>query len=674
MKQKVSFGLALSLITASVLMGETFELGKIEVSESKDISANHTTQSVDAQTIKDTESKTVAQALESIPGTYIEQTGARNDTGVRIRGFKQSRVPVYVDGIPVYVPYDKTTDLSRFTTYDISEIEVSKGYVSPMYGANTMGGAVNLITKKPTKEFEGEIGAGVFSGNGQEEYLTMATNQGKYYGLISVSNYERDYFKLSNDYTAAGNENGGKRENSDSKDKKINIKVGYTPNDTDEYAFNYIAQRGEKGQPYFADAATPFYPSNKSPYTRHWSWPDWDKTSYYFLTKTAINDAIMVKSRWYRDEFNNKINWYNDLPSTSTAITTVSEYDDYTLGGNIELDLKLTDAQMLKLSVTEKKDYHKDIDSGYPGVDIKAEGTTISYGLEYSLKVTDQITWIVGASYDKNKIDEAQYRNSNASGLPIKEFPHYDTDAFNPETALYYKLSDATTLYGSIAKKSNIPTLKDRYSTKMGNYVPNPELKTEHSINYELGVDQKLGDTQVAHVAFFLSESDDYIASVSVPNVAGVCTSGKCSQSQNIGKEEHKGIEVSLDSYWAESLTSSLSYTYIDADIKDNPVNPYVTDIPKHSVVGRLKYSPIATVDIIPQFRYESERYMRGEAIYSQYQSPDFFLMDLKVAYRPVKALELAVGVKNMFDKDYYYSYGYPQEGRSYYANARYSF
>lgn len=82
-------GLALSLIAASVLMGETFELGKIEVSESKDISANQTTQTVDAQTIKDTESKTVAQALENIPGTYIEQTGARNDTGIRIRALNK---------------------------------------------------------------------------------------------------------------------------------------------------------------------------------------------------------------------------------------------------------------------------------------------------------------------------------------------------------------------------------------------------------------------------------------------------------------------------------------------------------------------------------------------------------------------------------------------------------
>ena len=666
---KYNVGLALSLITASVLMGETFELGKIEVSESKDISANKTTESVDAQMIKDTESKTVAQALENISGTYIEQTGARNDTGIRIRGFKQSRVSIYVDGIPIYVPYDRTTDLSRFTTYDIAEIDVSKGYVSPMYGANTMGGAVNLVTKKPTKAFEGEVGAGAFSGNGQEEYLTMGTNQGKYYGLISVSNYERDYFKLSDNYSAKGWEDGDKRANSDSRDRKLNLKVGYTPNDTDEYAFNYIAQRGEKGQPYFADVATPFYPSNKNPYIRNWRWPDWDKTSYYFLTKTALGDATTLKTRWYRDEFYNSINFYNNLPSTSSTITEVSAYDDHTLGGNVELDFKLTEAQMLKVSVLQKKDYHKDSDTAYKGLDIKSEGTTTSYGLEYSLQATDKLTWVVGASFDKNEIDKAQYRK----GATIKEFDKYDSDAFNPETALYYKLSDATMFYGSIAKKSNMPILKDRYSTKFGSYVPNPDLKAESSVNYEVGVEQKLSDAHVAKMALFLSQSDDYIASVSVPAVAGFCTGG-CNQSQNIGKEEHKGVEVSLDSLWDEYLTSSVSYTYIDAEIKDNPINPYVTDIPKHSFAGRLKYSPIATVDIIPQIRYESERYVRNEAIYNDYLTKDFFLMDLKVAYRPLKALELAVGVKNIFDKDYFYSYGYPQEGRSYYANARYSF
>lgn len=194
MVKKIYLGAFVTLIASSLSMAATFELGKVEITTEKDVSANKTTQTIDAQTIKETESKTAVQALTELPGIFVDQSGPKAQMDVRIRGFKKSRVPVYVDGIPVYVPYNRETDLSRFTTYDLSEIQVSKGYVSPMYGANTMGGAINLVTKRPTKEFEGEIGAGVFSGKGHEEYLTMGTKQEKFYGLISVSNYQKDYF------------------------------------------------------------------------------------------------------------------------------------------------------------------------------------------------------------------------------------------------------------------------------------------------------------------------------------------------------------------------------------------------------------------------------------------------------------------------------------------------
>lgn len=653
-----------SLAAATLLYADVYDLGRVEVSAQSDISQNKTIEVVDSQTIKDTESKTVVEALQEIPGLFIDNNGAKNQNDIRIRGFKKSRVPVYVDGIPVYVPYNRETDLSRFTTYDVSEITVSKGYTSPMYGANTMGGAINIVTKKPTKAFEGEIGAGIFSGNGQEEYLTMGTNQGSYYGLISVSNYQRDYFKLSNDFTSKTYENGGKRENSDSQDRKLNLKVGYTPNNTDEYSFNYIAQRGEKGQPYYADVSAPFVGASMQ--KRHWRWPDWDKTSYYVITKTAMGEN-MLKTRWYRDEFYNKMADYGSLPGSANATipTSTSEYDDYALGGNIELDFKLSTSQMLKLSVSQKNDYHKDISSASPGADIKVEGTTTSYGLEYSLQATDKLTWVAGASYDQNEVQKAQYRNAAQTAIQ-GEYPKYDSDALNPETALYYKLNDTTTLYGSIAKKSNMPSLADRYSTKFGTVIPNPDLKAEQSLNYELGIEHKLSDSQLLKTAIFLSKADDYIAQVSI--------GGGNTQYQNIGKEEHKGLEVSLDSWWDDTLSSNVAYAYIDAEVKDNIVNPYVADIPKHSFMASLKYSPIAMIDLIPQLRYESERYVRSEAIYSGYQTKDFMLMDFKIAYRAMKDLELSAGIKNIFDKNYYYSFGYPQEGRSYYANARYTF
>jgi len=658
-----------SIIATVALQADVYELGRVEVVAQTDISQNKATEVVDAQVLKETESKTVVEALQHIPGVFVDQTGAKNQMDVRVRGFKKSRVPVFVDGIPVYVPYNRETDLNRFTTYDIAEITVSKGYTSPMFGANTIGGAINIVTKKPRKTFEGEVGAGIFSGDGHEEYMTLGTNQGTFYGLLSISNYQRNYFKLSKDFTDNGYQEGKRRANSDNKDRKLNLKVGYTPNDTDEYSFNYIAQRGEKGQPYYAgDLNAPFISRNMR--DRYWRWPDWDKTSYYVITKTALGDMVTLKTRFYRDEFYNSMENYGNLPDAANTTTPVdtSAYDDYSLGGNVQLDLKLSDNQLLKFSATQKRDFHKSIDSTQPGLDTKTEGTTTSLGIEYALQANPKLTWVIGASYDKNKVDKAEY----VTGGNIDEYDKYDSNAFNPATALYYSLNDATTLYGSIAKKSNMPTLRERYSTRFDTFVPNPNLKAEKSLNYEVGAEHRLNDEHLVKGAIFLNYSNDYIASVSV-EPSGTCTS-RCSQSQNIGKEEHKGYELSLDSYWSDALSSSVAYTYIDAKVKNNPENPHVSDIPKHSLITRAKYSPWAALDIIPQIRYESERYVRSEAIYSDYKTKEFFLMDIKIAYRAMKDLELSAGIKNLFDKDYFYSYGYPQEGRNYYANVRYTF
>ncbi|AOO66418.1 TonB-dependent receptor plug domain-containing protein [Sulfurospirillum halorespirans] len=669
---KFKIGVALSLITASVLMGETYELGKIEVTSEKDISQNPSVEVVSTETIKESEAKTVVEALQSVPSVYADYTGARGESKVRVRGFSSTRVPIYIDGIPIYVPYDHNIDLARFKTYDIGEIDVSKGYVSPMYGANTMGGAINLITKKPTKELEGEVGAGVFSGNGYEEYATIGTKQELYYGLLSVSNMQRDYYKLPSDYDSAGHQEGRKRSNSEYGDKKINIKVGYTPNLTDEYSLNYIAQRGEKEQPWFAMAQGT---TNNTAYNRNWDWKDWDKTSYYLITKTAIGEHYL-KTRLYYDEFYNKI-LFKGTPQSGAqdVVSEISEYDDNTFGGIVEGDIKIADNHLLKLSVSQKYDNHKDISSKSPNADLKDESKTLSLGAEYSWQLTDALTWTLGGSYDKNEITKAEYRNS-AGTLIAGEFPKYDSDAFNPQTILTFHATTDLMFYGSVSQKSNMPTLKDRYSSKFGDYILNPSLDAERSTTYEVGTDWAFVDDHHAKVALFYTKTKDYIASVSgLTNTDATlgCTGTNCKQMQNFDQEEHKGVEVTFDSLWSSQLKSTLSYTYIDAEIEDSKTAnaQYTTDTPKHSYYASMTYSPIHSIDITPILRHEGERYSN---VTGSEKSSSYTVADIRVAYRPVKALELAVGIKNLFDELYYYNNGYVQEGRNYYANVRYSF
>lgn len=665
-------GAMLSLVASSMLLAETFELGKIEVTSEKDISANPSVEVVTSETIKETDAKTVVDALQSTPGVYADYAGARGESKVRVRGFSSNRVPIYVDGIPIYVPYDHNIDLGRFKTYDIGEIDVSKGYVSPMYGANTMGGAINLITKQPTKELEGEVGVGAFSGDGYEEYATMGTKQELYYGLISVSNVSRDYYQISSDYDPAGHQEGHKRSNSEAGDKKLNLKVGYTPNSTDEYSFNYIVQRGDKEQPWYASAQGS---TGGGVYNRNWDWKDWDKTSYYIITKTAIGEHFL-KTRWYYDEFYNKI-LFKGTPQTSAqnTVTEISEYDDNTFGGIIEGDIKIADNHLLKLSVSQKYDNHKDISSKSSGADLKDESKTLSLGAEYSWQMSDKLTWTLGGSYDQNEVTKAEYRN-NAGTRIAGEFPKYDSDAFNPQTILSYQATKDLMFYGSVSQKSNMPTLKDRYSSRFGDYILNPDLDAEQSTTYEIGTDWAFVEDHHAKVALFYTKTKDYIASVSGltnTNPALGCTGTNCKQMQNFDQEEHKGAEVSLNSQWSELLRSTVSYTYIDATIEDSKTAnaKYTTDTPKHSYYASLTYSPIHSVDITPIVRHEGKRY---STVSGSEESSAYTVADIRVAYRPIKDLELAIGIKNLFDEYYYYNNGYAQEGRNYYANARYTF
>ena len=96
----------------------------------------------------------VSHALNILPGVTLSNFGARNESTLFIRGFDSRQVPVFIDGVPVYISYDGYVDLARFTSFDLAEINVSKGFASMLYGPNTIGGAINLISRKPSKKFE----------------------------------------------------------------------------------------------------------------------------------------------------------------------------------------------------------------------------------------------------------------------------------------------------------------------------------------------------------------------------------------------------------------------------------------------------------------------------------------------------------------------------------------
>jgi hypothetical protein len=100
---------------------------------------------------------TLDSALALAPGVVASNSGgSRNEQLVFVRGFDRFQVPLSIDGIRVYLPADNRIDFARFLTPDISEVQIAKGYTSVLNGPGGLGGAINLVTKKPTKAVEGD--------------------------------------------------------------------------------------------------------------------------------------------------------------------------------------------------------------------------------------------------------------------------------------------------------------------------------------------------------------------------------------------------------------------------------------------------------------------------------------------------------------------------------------
>ncbi len=107
---------------------------------------------------------TLDSAVALASGTSISEVGARNETNVWIRGFDRWRVPLYQDGIPIYLPVDDRIDFGRFTTMDIGELQIAKGYASVIDGPGAMGGEINLVSRVVSQPLEAEARGGVDPG------------------------------------------------------------------------------------------------------------------------------------------------------------------------------------------------------------------------------------------------------------------------------------------------------------------------------------------------------------------------------------------------------------------------------------------------------------------------------------------------------------------------------
>src|SRR2546421_2278427 len=121
---------------------------------------------ISAEEIERNQRRTLPDALQTVPGLNIVQTGGPGGkTSVFMRGSNSNHTKVFIDGVDANDPsQDGVFDFGQVLTSDMERVEVLRGQQSSLYGSDAIGGVVNIVTKKGEgpPQFTGRLEGGSF--------------------------------------------------------------------------------------------------------------------------------------------------------------------------------------------------------------------------------------------------------------------------------------------------------------------------------------------------------------------------------------------------------------------------------------------------------------------------------------------------------------------------------
>ena len=653
-----------------------FSLGEVVVTGErpgvKDIAIDT---EMSSQEIEATGSKTLAEALRFAPGITVTR-GAKNEPEISIHGFGTEKSLFLIDGIPYYETYYGKLNLDQIPAEIISKIEITKNAPSVLYGANTQIAVINVVTKKGTEEPSFNFTQEVGENDTYRTVLSHGNQIGKVNYWLSYSRRETDGWRMSDDYDPVlaeparpfmgdplVTENGGFRNNADLEQDSLWGRIGVIPSRDSEYFISAYMIQAEKGMPFNTEEYRVFTTRGDdagfSNLARFETYDDW---GIDFSGKQKVLPWMTLRGKlFYHDHTDDYVS-YTD-PDLEDKIAT-STFEDSYYGGSVFADIEVLDWHTGHFAAHYKIDTHEDrAGKNLPFNEFRS--STGSVGTEHEFFADWGLTAVIGASYDWFEVTEAEETIFDDQDLFAgqRDLDDADPDAeFNPMAGLSWELPDATRLYGSVAKKTRFPTLNQLYSGRSGN----PDLSSEQSINYTLGVQRSFADLVHFRLEGFHHDISDWISrDYYEDDFTGEAVY------INVEDVDMYGFELGVQLTPVQDVSVKLDYTYNDAE---NTSSKAVTD--KVAGVPENKYV-LSLSALIPKI--ETQLDVQGiyvDKIYEDLpttEDPDremtqagsHFTMNARLSKKIGQHFAAYIECENLFDEDYESEIGFPGPGRN---------
>jgi iron complex outermembrane receptor protein len=610
------------------------------------------------------------EAVRYIPGILLSGGGRRNDSSFTIRGYGADSVPIFVDGIPMANPYRGDGDSARFLTGDLESVEIQKGYSSELLGANTLGGAVLLRTAKPRDLFEASFktgwtldSAGHYADSTQ--VAALGTKQELFYGKAVFQYRDVDHFSLPASFTPTdyNPQQTGDRLWSDSEDLKLTLIAGLTPISALDVWLTYLYQYSDKG-------VSP--PDTVIRDYVVWDWPVWNRWSLS-LNSTFNAGPVEGEAMFYFDKYDNRMDEYISPKHYEFGLHRPhSDYDEYALGSRLNAGWEIDSRNKIAGAITYKKEDHIGLRGNYMNEDMAEEihinEDTWSMGLEYVANPWDPLMIKGGIGLDSLLPNE--YWNEENEYLKVlgTEFFIIKTREmylYTWQAGIFYALTEAHELRLTYARKNHFPTMSQRYSTRFGSRLPNPNLGPEIANHFELGYRGKIGYNAITvnlDAAVYYSLMNGKIVDIELPDP--YYPAAAIDYARNLDAVNFWGIEFSPELTWGEHLTVGLSFSLNEYTIDHSQDGIQVlTDYPEITLNGYIEIKPIEAVTIMPRFEYLGRRWADTR---QWYELDGYFLANLKATVELGRHFILSASVDNIFDTLYEIRKYSPQPGRAY--------
>ena len=582
---------------------------------------------VTKEEISKSNAQTIPEILKMIPGV---KTGEGEDGSgiidIRGQGKQYDRnTAILIDGVKMN-PIEMTKfDFSSISVDSIERIEVIPGNASVLYGDNTVGGAINILTKNGDFLDYANLRGEVSSYNTVKRGADFSTS-------LSNLNIFGRYDKKSSD---------GYRDNQRYDVENIELGTKYKLNENSDFLVKYNYLNGYKRNP------------GK-------------------LTESQLDEdrtQASTPSDWTKNESNRFTGVYRYFTDNFEILNLSSYYRNHYYSNSSTFNGKLTEdfANNFKVKYLSGKN-------------------KVVFGIDYfkgETKLKHKKTWAKKDGYGVFLIDtynltqklsiQSGYRRQETEftySVPSKK-KDFSIDVY--ELSLNYKYSEMGSVYLSLGKDFRTPLTKEILAS---NGYLNKDIKPQEGYNIEIGGSDYINDTFITSALFYKQIKDEIYLDVSDKS------GGSWGTNTNYdGKTEKFGYELMVEKNITEKLSLSGSYSYLYPKfISGEYEGKEIPGVSKNKFGIQLNYALKNNLNLNTIYNYYGSSYALSDEYNKETKVDSYITLDLNVNYKPIESLNLYFGIKNLTNEKYnervqevkgVRSY-YPAMGRRYYAGFQY--